>query len=1011
MMNIASQKKRSRYQTGLYVTGIALLTALLFLMGAMSFLNQQFAKISQDTKHQILLSVRLREVYVLSTTLFEMETSQRGYLLTGNKAYLQPYISASARLPALLEKLDSLAGLHPDVSVAIDEAEEALEIKIPELHQTVRLYQAGQREEALEIVNSGIGAEAMERAISQLNVVVDTIRRNRNDASSEMLAAADRRHSLANTALWVLEVCVLLAGVQIVLLLRARTRYEKELANSESRYRTIVEEQSELVSLATADGVLTYANPAYARHFATTPESLVGNNLFDHVEPSDVQRVKEVVNRVIQTGEASHGENRMLSPDGCEMWVAWTNSLQIGDDGKRLLHSVGRDITAQKLAERAQRHSEEFLVRTGRVGGVGGWEIELSTGVVRWSDQVRKIHEVGQDFVPTLENVMLFFPPDAQAQAEAAGTNAVLHGIPYDLELPLTTARGREICVRVVGEVEMDSAGQPVRLVGALQDITERKMLQDQLRDNEQFLRELTDNVPIALSFADMEGRYRFVNEALVKRLGRPREEILGRTRVEISDTPPEFLREKLDGVREGKVQNFVLKEADLNGARLIQTQLLPALDRNSQVKGFYATGVDITDLKRTEQQLRELTEIFENTPDLVIQADPSGRVQYLNPAAREALQLHSTDALESIHFEDFCSPNTKTQIAESVMPIVRKAGVWVGEASVLKADGQSLSVNQLVIAHKGDQGRLLRFSAVMRDISEAVKARLQLERQTSTLESIIEAIPALVAVFDKDLRYRLVNREFERQRGLSREQIIGHTVEELFGHEEWAKRLPQVQRVLQGETLNFERADGVSHTAKYVNVTYIPLRLLDGTVDGFISVAQDITSHREEETRLLNLSETDALTGLLNRAGFSRAASGILLHREQPIALLYVDLDRFKPVNDTFGHATGDEVLRQLAQRFRNAVRPTDAVARLGGDEFAIILSPVREKAAAETVARKIVEVASQPFHVGTESIHIGASVGVAMAEPEEGTEAFMARADSLVYLAKSRGRGQVAS
>ncbi len=245
----------------------------------------------------------------------------------------------------------------------------------------------------------------------------------------------------------------------------------------------------------------------------------------------------------------------------------------------------------------------------------------------------------------------------------------------------------------------------------------------------------------------------------------------------------------------------------------------------------------------------------------------------------------------------------------------------------------------------------------------------------------------------------------------MSREQIIGHTVEELYGNEEWSKRRPQVQRVLQGETLNFERTDSVSQTVKYVNVTYIPLRMLDGTVDGFISVAQDITSHREEETRLLNLSETDALTGLLNRAGFSRAASSMLLHREQPIALLYIDLDRFKPVNDTFGHATGDEVLRQLAQRFRNAVRPTDAVARLGGDEFAIILSPVRDKAAAEMVARKIVEVASEFFAVGDERIHIGASVGVAMAAPDEDTGAFMERADSLVYLAKSRGRGQVAS
>lgn len=1010
-MNTANQKKRRQQQFGLYLTGFALLATLLVLMGAMAYLNQQFTKISNDTKYQIDLNLQLRQVQLLSMMLHEAESSQRGYLLTGDLAYLQPYIRASSKVPALLETLDSLADAHPDVRAQISQAKEALEIKIPELHQTVRLYQAGQRDEALEVVSSDIGMKAMTRAIDELSIVVETILRNRNQNSADLLATGDRQKVFAYTALWILEVGTLLAIVQIVLLLRARTRYEKDLANSEARYRTIVEEQSELVSLATADGLITYANPSYARHFATTPESLIGDNLFDHVEPSDTQRVKDTVEEVLRTGETNHGENRMLSPDGREMWVAWTNSLQLTEGGQRLLHSVGRDITAQKLAERAQRHSEEFLVRTGRVGGVGGWEIDLTTSVVRWSDQVRKIHEVDKDFVPTLDSVMLFFPPEARAQAEAAGTAAVLDGTPYDLELPLITASSREICVRLVGEMEADAEGRPVRLVGALQDITERKKLQDQLRDKEQFLREVTDNVPIALAFSDLGGRYRFANEALARRLGRPREEILGRSRVDITDTTPEFLREKLDGVQQGKIQNFIVQERGPDGIRLIQTQLLPAYDRDQKVKGFYSTGVDITELKKTEQQLRELTEIFENTPDLVIQTDPSGRVQYLNPSARDALQVPSINSLETMHFEDLCTPDAKVQIAETVMPIVRKAGVWVGETTVLKADGEPLSVNQLVIAHKGAHGRLLRFSAVMRDISDAVKARLQLERQTSTLESIIEAIPALVAVFDKDARYRLVNREFERQRRLSREQIIGHTVEELFGGAEWAARLPQVTRALQGETLNFERADNVSHTARYVNVTYIPLRLPDGSVDGFISVAQDITSHREEETRLLNLSETDALTGLLNRAGFTRAASGILSNREQSAALLYIDLDRFKPVNDTYGHATGDEVLRQLSQRFRNAVRPTDAVARLGGDEFAIVLSSVRGKTAAEMVAGKLVEAASQEFVVGSECIHIGASVGVAIAVPEESVEALMARADSLVYLAKSRGRGRVAS
>ena len=189
-------------------------------------------------------------------------------------------------------------------------------------------------------------------------------------------------------------------------------------------------------------------------------------------------------------------------------------------------------------------------------------------------------------------------------------------------------------------------------------------------------------------------------------------------------------------------------------------------------------------------------------------------------------------------------------------------------------------------------------------------------------------------------------------------------------------------------------------------------VRLANGGVDGFVGMAQDITQHRQEEVRLLQLTQRDALTGLLNRAGFEEHLKrsvhdgGIA-----SLALLYIDLDHFKRINDEYGHPMGDQVLQQFAQRLGRLVRPTDAVSRLGGDEFAIVLAGIHEIGNARTVADKVIDAAHIPFDIGALRLSIGASIGVAFgAEAGDGWRALIERADANLYRAKAAGRGRQA-
>lgn len=407
---------------------------------------------------------------------------------------------------------------------------------------------------------------------------------------------------------------------------------------------------------------------------------------------------------------------------------------------------------------------------------------------------------------------------------------------------------------------------------------------------------------------------------------------------------------------------------------------------------------------------LKELAEVFDHTPDFVAQADWLGRMLYLNPAARRALRLAPDADVKGRAFSEFFTEETNKRWMPEIIPAAKREGVWIGETAVRLQRG-AVPVNHMVIAHHGTLGRVVRYTSIMRDISEQVTTRADLARQTATLNAIVESIPAIVVVWDVDLRYRLVNREFERSRG-RREEFIGRTFEEAWGPDEYERSIPWLRKALAGETVSYEKDHQRSGGSQHVLATYTPLYLENGTVGGVIGVAQDITAHREENLRLTRLSERDPLTGLMNRAGFEAYLEQKVSHGEgTSLGVLYIDLDHFKPVNDRFGHAAGDDVLRQLATRLQSVIRPTDAAARLGGDEFAIAMTGLRGPGDAEAVAHKVVTLAQQVFELGNKVVKIGASVGIAFdADARGGWKNLVNQADAMAYEAKEAGRGRSA-
>ena len=766
------QSSRPALSGRLNLTAVALACSLIALVCATFLLVRHSQLVRATTAQQSRLTGWQQLLESVDVSVTDAHAALRDYFLWGDAGLLTPYRDAVQQLPGTLDKLEGLPIADPAVAERIRDIHQQSVLKLSELTATLKVYDENGREAAIAQARTNADQHRLQRIREDIGAITNSIRANRRAGSQRVAAGINQIQQLAIVTVAALFLSVVLVAIQIRRLLAVHLREKRVLVASEQQHRAIVEEQIDLIALSRHDGSIKYANPAYMRFFKVSASDLQSANLYAAIAPTDAQVMRTRLSETMSAGQQLSLSTRVSGPEGTQRWIWWRHRIQVAD-GEFVVHSVGRDVTYAKQVELALKASKEFLTRTGRVAGVGGWELDLLERQVHWSDELRQMCEVNSDFVPTIDNVIDFYKPEVREQIRVAVNECINKGTPWDLELPLTTARGRDLFVRAVGEAEVDPSGRPVRLVGAIQDITDRKTM-----------------------------------------------------------------------------------------------------------------------------ELKELA------------------------------------------------------------------------------------------------------------------TRADLATQTATLNAVIESIPAMVAVWDTDLRYRLVNKAFERWRGKSREELVGRTMEEVVGDTEYPRSLEWVHRALSGETVSYEKEYPSARESRHVSITYVPLYLKDGQVGGFVEVAQDITLHREEHVRLMMLSERDPLTGLLNRAGLERYLREMT---EQGVgtslAMLYVDLDHFKKINDSHGHMTGDDVLREFAARLQKLVRPTDAVARLGGDEFGIVLSGIHQPEHAVAVADKVVEFSAQPFVVGPLTLAIGASVGIAFdADSSGGWTGLVSRADALVYQAKASGRGQTA-
>jgi diguanylate cyclase (GGDEF)-like protein/PAS domain S-box-containing protein len=341
-----------------------------------------------------------------------------------------------------------------------------------------------------------------------------------------------------------------------------------------------------------------------------------------------------------------------------------------------------------------------------------------------------------------------------------------------------------------------------------------------------------------------------------------------------------------------------------------------------------------------------------------------------------------------------------------------------VAEFRALRASVTRLWIKQdfKQINAETDLGDLIRFNeAIDQAITESVVGySTEKEYDSRMFETILACGSDLIFSFDLDGRFVYANKQLKDLFGLTMEEMIGKTCYDL--HVPIAAELQaQVEQVIRSKGSVSREAPYTASAGKPVWHDYVftPVFNKDGEVESVVCIGHDVTERRASEHSNWTKANYDDLTGLPNRSFFTHRLEESVKHSHRfgsPIALLFIDLDYFKEINDQFGHEAGDSLLKQTAERIHACVRESDTAARIGGDEFIVILKNLQNPGHVEIVAEKIRQRLAEPFDLGNHTIQISASIGVSLS-PQDTTYAteLVNHADSAMYASKNKGRNQV--
>jgi diguanylate cyclase (GGDEF)-like protein/PAS domain S-box-containing protein len=749
-----------------------------------------------------------------------------------------------------------------------------------------------------------------------------------------------------------------------------------------------------------AHGICTFAVERTAGLLPVLEQANIGDWIRS-VHPDDGPRAAEAIAQAMRRRVPFRHEHRILCKDKRTRWVAMTGLPRFGANGEfEGFSGAIVDFTEQKAdLERSVGTEAELRVIVDNSMdliahcGSGGRYTHVSSSYTRllgW--------EAG-DMIG--QSVLAFLHPEDRAHAHAVLVR-VLNGedIPDTVEVRKRHRHGEYVALGTrVRKVSDPASGQVVGAVLVSRDITrEREMLGRIERMAEQNSALLAHSPDIIMSL-DLEGRILHANNALEKTTGYRPEEILGHA---VTDHVSTEGRADASRHLETLAQGEGFLSSTVSWVCKDQRALLLdwSLCRPSGSNLIYVTARDITEQHQTrlalEQAHAHVRTILESIDDGFFSVNRNWEITYANTIAAAFVGLDRDAPIGKVLWD------VALGLAESPAAPIYWRAMETRESTSFEMYYEPAGAWMSVRIYAHDEG----LSVFFQDISERVNSDQLVRDSERRLRQMIEITPAGYVLTDADGIIREANPALCQLSGYASPQLLGQRIADvLFQIDQDAapRTRPAGQQAHVFETVIRHRQGHLVHAL--VNQT--SERDEQGAPLSFSAFITDITERKQTESRLEQLATRDVLTGLPNRAWLNQHLKTIMgaTGDASSTTVLFIDLNRFKEVNDSLGHAAGDNLLQQVSQRLESCMRPGDVVARLGGDEF-VVAANCAGRDAAGAIAQRLLAALTLPFSVHGLEIHVGASIGISLADQDSATpELLFQNADTAMYRAKAAG------
>lgn len=801
---------------------------------------------------------------------------------------------------------------------------------------------------------------------------------------------------------------------------------EEALKSSKERFDQVAEIATELIWEIDAEGLYTYASQYSEKLTGYRVEEIVGRLHFYDLHPEEGREAfkKAAFDVFNNFGSFRNLENLIETKDGRVIWVA-TNGMPIMDSNGNLVGYRGSDtdITEHKLAEEALKESEERYRKIFE-NSIEGIYLVTPEG---------KYLSVNPAFVNMLgydsTEEMLSGPDDLGRHlcayaADQEKMMRLLHdgGHIEHFEVQVNRKDGHGIWLSINARAIKDRNGHIEFIEGSTADISERKRMESKLRESEEKHRTIFENSIEGIYLATPEGKYLSANPAFSEMLGYASTE-------ELTNGPKDLGRELCTRTedqerllkllaRDGHVEHFEVQVKRKDGHNIWVSINARALkDRNGKIELIEGSIANITERKRAQEALQEERDKAQKYLDiadvmfLVINSEK--KVTLINKKGCSILRADVDEIIGKKWFDTFVPEEQRVEVNSVFDELMtgRIEPYEYYESDIVTSDGEKRIVAWRNTILKDERGNITGTLSCGEDVTERKQAESQIRLQAAA----INAADDIIAILDCDGHIVFANNAFERQTGYRPEEYVGKDLAAFWPKTQSGRPLGDYKSAVEdGQPWSGDMLCKSKENTEYiVDVSITPLMDERGYIERLIAIARDVTEKKIYERLLDYQAHHDALTDLPNRVLFSKELEKAVSSKGRRIrqcAVLFIDLDRFKLVNDTMGHPAGDMFLVEVAGRLRSCLRRGDVLARMGGDEFTVLLTNIRNSEDAVLVANRMLERVSMPFQIGESKLVIGTSIGVSI-YPDNGkdVDALLRSADTAMYRAKELGRNNI--